>query len=66
MRTTLAATAALVPAAAMALLAGPASAHPGHIAQSSGHDHIIVLVAGVGLCLCAAGAALLVRGRRDR
>ncbi len=58
MRTTLAAAAALV--------AAPALAHPGHIAPSGGHDHIIVLAVGGLLCAVVAGAALLVSRRRDR
>ncbi len=46
------------------LLASPALAHPGHVAQSGGHAHWYVLGA-LALALVIAGAALW-RGRRAK
>ncbi len=42
-------TSALIPT----LLATPALAHTGHVAENSGHDHIVAVVA-IGTALCVA------------
>ncbi|MEM7641562.1 MAG: DUF6732 family protein [Pseudomonadota bacterium] len=46
------------------LLAGPAAAHPGHIADLAGHDHW-VLGAGLGAIAGAAILGWLKGGKRD-
>jgi hypothetical protein len=50
------------PALTLALLAGPAAAHPGHIADVAGHDHW-TLGAGLG-AIAAAGVLAWIKGRR--
>lgn len=32
-------------------VAGAAHAHPGHLAEADGHDHIVALAAGIGAIL---------------
>ena len=49
-------------------LAGPALAHPGHIATEAGHSHAIAVVAIAAAAMIAAGAVAraLVRRKRRR
>ena len=53
---------------ALIALAGPALAHPGHIATEAGHSHTIAVLAIVAAAMIAAGAVAraLVRRRRRR
>ena len=51
------------------LAAGPALAHPGHVAETSGHDHLIALGAlaiGVAIALWACIAGLRQTGNSGK
>ena len=51
--------------AVLAFGASPAMAHPGHLAETAGHDHVGALVAlGAIAVILIAGTALHVANRR--
>jgi len=54
-------------ASALGLAAAPAFAHPGHIAASQGHSHIVAAIAfGVALAIAAGWAIRRLARRSDR
>ncbi len=48
----------LIPTLILTVIASPALAHPGHIEQGAGHDHIVAAIA-VGVAVCVALVSVL-------
>ncbi len=56
--------AAFASTALMTLIAAPALAHPGHIAQAAGHSHIDLGIAALAIIAALVGVLTLRRARK--